>query len=64
METIKIKYRVEEHYKNSTTYMLHGIYESFKSAKNKKEKLIKSGINASNLFILEVTTIAKTRILN
>lgn len=63
METIKTKYRVEEHYIDSETYMLHGIYESFKSAKNKKEKLIKSGINANYLFILEVKTITNIRIL-
>lgn len=64
IEEIKTKYRVEEHHNNSTTYLLYGIYNSLKSAKNKKEKLIKNGINASNLFILEVTTITKTRVFN
>lgn len=61
MEETKIKYRVEEHYKNSTTYLLHGIYEKVESARNKKRKLVKSGINADNLFILEITTTTKIK---
>lgn len=53
---IKTKYRVEEHYKNETSYLLHGIYNNLQYAKNKKAKLIENGIKKENLFILKVIT--------
>lgn len=53
---IKIKYRLEEHYKNEKSYLLHGIFDKLQYAKNKKAKLIESGIKKENLFILKVIT--------
>ena len=58
MKTIeKIKYRVEEHYENADSYLLHGIYETYKSAINKIQRLKKQGIKTSNLYIVKIKTI-------
>ena len=59
MEETTTKFRVEEHYKNSGTYLLHGIYNNTKSAINKIKKLVDSGIDKNNLFIIQITTTKK-----
>lgn len=60
---IREKYRVEEHYADCTNYLLHGIYNNLKSAVNKKNKLLKSGIKIENLSIVKETTIVKREII-
>lgn len=58
MKTIeKIKYRVEEHYENADSYLLHGIYNKRESAYNKIQKLKKQGIKTSNLYVVKIKTI-------
>ena len=57
---IKIKYRVEEHYNNSNTYMLHGIYDDPQYAVNKIKRLLETTeIKKDNLYIVEITTTTK-----
>ena len=58
-ETTTIKFRVEEHESNSQYYLLHGIYNNTKSAINKIKKLVDSGVNKNNLFIIQITTTKK-----
>ena len=58
-ETTTIKFRVEEHYKNAETYLLHGIYNNTKSAINKIKKLVDSGIDKNNLYVIQITTTKK-----
>lgn len=58
-ETTTIKFRVEEHYANAETYLLHGIYNNTKSAINKIKKLVDSGIDKNNLYVIQITTTKK-----
>jgi len=60
---ISVKYRVEEHYANSSTYLLHGTYDNLQSAKNKVEELISSGIKKERLSIIVETKIITRRIV-
>ena len=51
------KYRVEEHYKNATMYLLHGSYKTLTQAQNKINKIVNAQkAEKQNLFIIKQTT--------
>lgn len=58
MKNVLVKYRVEEHFKNSNNYYLHGSYDNIASARNKIKNLIKNDkCIEERLFIVKKTLI-------